>query len=439
MQIDIADVGTLRKQLTVTYSADEFRSRQSELLERYSSQVNLKGFRNGKVPKAVLKKRFGQQVEAEVMEQMLNKAVQQGLQDHKLHPVGPSEDSKPETENGLRYVTSFDIRPEIELPEPASLTVVRGDLSPSDEEVQEEIESILRRAGQTRPLTDEETLIQDDQVTVSGKITSGDDTIREIHDLNHVLGAYPLFGKPAEQVLALTADKKAGLELEFDSTLPDTFRPEEWAGKEAHIQITIQQASRLAPAELNKDLFERFGVEDEAGFRERVIENLRSRKENTQHRAQTEELTEQLINQTSFELPERLLSDMIESHLQQAVQRAKQQDENADEEAVRKDEEPQAKDRAERFLRRNFIMEVIAERYEIEASREDLQQQIMMAAYQSGQRPEEIIKYLQDSGQIHQVAAEIREAKALEHFLSLVIGDEATDSEIKTEASTAEA
>ncbi|MFW5829640.1 MAG: trigger factor [Planctomycetota bacterium] len=424
MQIDVTDVGPLRKQITVSYTADEFASRQSEMLDGYAKQAKLKGFRNGRAPRSVLEKRYGEAVRAQAMDEMVNKAVQQGLSDHDLRPVGPFEQGEPETEEGLRYTTSFDIRPDVQLPDPESLSVDSLDTGASPEEIEEEIGDLLRRAGQARNLEQGEQLQRNDSLTLAGRITAGEETVRDVHDLNHCLGAYPLFGTDPEQVVELFEAHKVGDTVSFDTTLPDTFRPEEWAGKDAHVAVTVQSADRQEPAQLDEDLFQRFGVENEEELRTRITESITSRKDNEQHQQQLQQLTDQLIERSEFDLPQHLLDTLVENQVEQAVQRAKQQDENADEAAIRAEEEPKARENASTYLRRSFILSTIAEDNQIEASQQDLQQQIMMAAYQSGQNPQDIVKNLQESGQLQQVAMEIREAKALEHYLALVKGDD---------------
>lgn len=421
MQTDIADVGTLRKQITITYSAEEFQARQDELLNKYAQRVSLKGFRPGKTPRTVVRKRYGEAVQAEATEQLLNESIKQALDEHELIPIGNFSDEKPNTEDGLRYTTSFDIRPAIELPDPVSISIVADDTTASDAEIDDELNNLLKRVGTQVDLTDDETLITDDTITLCGKITADETLVREVNDLNHCLGAYPLFGKDPADIVAMASTCSVGSALEFDTTLPETFRPEEWAGKEAHISVTVQQAQRQQPATLDPDLFKRFGVDDEAALRERVREQIRNQKDQAQHQAQLEQLTDQLITHCSFELPPATLDQMVENHLEQAIERARRENDEVDEAAIRAEQEAEARERAERFLRRNLILSTIAETYEIDASREDLQQQIMMAAYQSGQKPQEIVSYLQKSGQIHQVTAEIRESKALEFFLEQVL------------------
>ncbi|MHC5067053.1 MAG: trigger factor family protein, partial [Planctomycetota bacterium] len=194
MQVSVADAGTLRKQVTVTYDAGEVASRESQLLQRYANQMNVKGFRNGKVPANLVKKRYGAAVRGEIQEALANEGLNQAITDNELKPIGPVEPEENELGNdGLKLVASFDVCPAIELPAAESLEVPIEETSASADEINEELDALSRRSGDHQDLADGDTVAKDDAITLAGAITAGDETVREIHDLNHLVGAYPLF------------------------------------------------------------------------------------------------------------------------------------------------------------------------------------------------------------------------------------------------------
>ena len=415
MDIQVTDAGALRKQLTITYAESEISKKVEGLLRTYG-QAKVNGFRNGKAPLSVLKKRFGEAARAETVDRLLQDGVNEAISENKLKPIGPFADDERNTDDGIKLVTSFDVHPEFDLPEPDSIEITNDEIVIDDAAIDEELQSMAKRSGETADIAEGDALQADDTITITGKITSGDETVRDVHDLNHLLGAYPLFGKDHGEVLELVADKKVGDVLSFDTTLPEHFHPEEWAGKDAHVEVTIQRAQRLQPAEINDEFAKKMGSEDGVeALKERVKEYLGSRKENERHQAQIEELTTKLLDTVSFELPSTLLENLVKDGLA-----AETGDDKPSEEDVRKTQEDQ--------LRRHILVNAVADKYEVQATQEDLQQQIMMAAYQSGRKPEELAKQLQESGRLPQVAADIREAKALETMLAKIVGDEEAES-----------
>ena len=427
MQVVVDDAGKLRKRVTLTIAADELAGRENQLLDRYAGQVNLRGFRKGKAPKAVVRQRFGDAVTQEAQEAMLREAFQQALSDNELQPVGPLAPEEPSTDDGLVQVIEFDIAPTIDLPEPTSIAIESGESDASDEEVQEEIDNLCQRMGQQQDLGDDDTIVADDILTLTGSITAGEETVRDVHDLHHIVGATPLFGTEPEAVIAACADKSVGSQLELTTTLPDNFRPEEWVNKEATVSVTIQKAQRQAPAELNDELAKRIGAEDVDALRTRISEGISARKADQQRGEQIESLVEKLIEGTSFDLPEKLVESLIEQNIESSIEQRKQADAEAD---VNEDEvREEVTGEVDRGLRRQLLMDAIAKEYNVQATQQDINQQIAMAAYQSGRKPEDIAKQLQESGRLMEVANDIRQHKALELFLSKALGEDVEEAE----------
>lgn len=421
MQVTVDDAGPLRKTVTINYSKEEIAAREADKIAQYSSQINLKGFRKGKTPKGLVKKRYGRAIQNEIADELIQNGLRQAMQDNELEPIGPFDDEDRKLEDGLTYVTTFSIKPAVALPEPSSLSLSSEDCSVSDEEVDEELAGFAKRGGDHKELEAGEKLAKDDSITLSGKITSGEgeEVIREIHDLNHLVGAYPLFGKDAAEVEELIAQVGVGEVLEFDTELPERFKPEEWAGKEAHIAVTVQSATRMEAAEIDDEFAKRMGVADVAELKDRVRQSIEQRKQQEQRQQQVEEMTDLLIEQTDFELPEHLFKSMLEENLEGAERTEKEKEEP---DAVDKEE---IEKNTERFLRRHLIIDAIIREHNIQAERADLDQQLMMAAFQSGRKVEEIEKEITQSGQINQILHEIVEAKAIEFMLSAILGDEA--------------
>ena len=418
MHVSVADAGTLRKQVTITYEADEVTSREAALLERYAGRMKVNGFRNGKVPSSLVKKRFGTAVTNEVQQALADEGLRKAMSDNELKPIGPMTNDETSTDAGLTFKVSFDVQPEIELPEPEAFDLPKGSTEPSDDEVTAELDQLRQRAGDHQDVAADATLIADDAITLTGKITAGEETVREIHDLSHIVGGYPIFGKEPSEVIELVADKKVGDAITFDTTLPGNFKPEAWAEKEVHIELTIQSAKRTVAAELDDDFAKKLGAENVEDLKTRVVHMIQHRKGDEQHRAQVDALTEQLIEKTSFELPPTLFAELVSQNLEQVRARAGDGEFNEDERKAEIEKE------VERNLRQHLLLEAIASKYEVQASQQDLNQQIAMAAYQSGRKPEELARQLQESGRIMDVVSDIRQHKALELLRTKIVGEE---------------
>lgn len=413
MQTSVDDCGTLRKQVTISYDAQEVAARTDELLSRYGTQANIKGFRPGKAPRTVLKTRYGKAAEGEARTILIEEGFKQLLKDQSLEPFGHVEQQEFDTKDGVRAVLAFDVRPTVSLPEIDSLEISKDDTSASPEEVEEEITQLCKRLGNYIDLDDQTTLVTDDVVVLSGAVTSAGEEVRSVQDLRHIIGAYPLFGTGVDEVVAMVADKKVGDQLDFTTTLPENFQPAEWGGKEAQVTVTIQQGQRLEPAPLDDELATRIGAESIDNLRERITMAIGARKENALIERQNTEIVDQLIERCSFELPPHSFDRIIDQGLAAAMERHKDAEPERREELEKEERERIIKD-TEQALRRHLILDAVANLYDVHTSRQDLEQQISMAAYQSGRKPGEIAQELQDSGRLNEVAHDIREHKALE-------------------------
>lgn len=419
MQATISDAGTLRKQVTVTYTEAEVASRQAAVLKKFSGQVKLDGFRPGKSSQAVVAKRYGNAAQQQAREELADEGFNQALKQHNLKPIGPITNESMKAEKGLELVVSFDVKPAITLPEPSAIVVTKDEVKVSDSDVAAALDNLCKRAGTQGPLEANETIIADDGLTLTGTVTVEGKEVRKLHDFHHLVGGYSLLGTKPEDVIKLVEGKKVGDALEFTTTLPKTFSPKEAAEKEAKISVTIQTAQRQRAAAADDALATRLGVENLEALKKRLSDQLQQQKEMEMHQKQISEVTETLLSKVQISLPPRLLENALKSNLEPRLKQAKDENKSA-EDVAKLTEETTAE--VEKSLKRHLIIDAVADQHQVQVTREDLESQIQMAAMRSNRKPQDIADQLQKSGQINQVVSEIREAKALEVLLDKVLG-----------------
>lgn len=420
MQVEIADHGTLAKRVSISYTPDEVKSRREQVLRKLGTQVKLPGFRPGKSTVAVIEKRFGSEATARAEEELANEGLNQAVKEHALKPIGPIQPIDSAREQGLRLTFGFEIRPAVVLPDPKSLVITRDEVKVEDQQVDDAIATLSRRGGQLTPLAEGETAQADDSITLTGKVTVDGAVARELHDFHHLVGAYPLLGRKPEEVVELLKGKTVGATLEFSTTLPPSFTPAEFAGKEAQVAVTLASANRTRPAPIDDELAKKMGLPDLGALKTALRMNIGRNLENQQHQRQLDELTVDLLAKTQIELPPKLLENLIADRMKAAL--AQLPADKADDAEAKAKAEADARKGAEESLKRHIILSAIGEQHKVTVTREDLEQQIRMAAQRSGQTPEAISKRLMESGQINNVVEEIREAKTLEVFLDLALG-----------------
>ncbi|GDY12270.1 trigger factor [Planctomycetota bacterium] len=415
MQVQIDDAGTLRKRITITYSVDEVAAKRDLLMGKLADQVRLPGFRPGKIPRAVIEKRVGADAQRQADEELANEGLDQATRIHGIRPLGAIAADEIARDNGLRLVFSCEVKPTITLPEPSAFTIDDAAVAVDDAEVDGQIVTMCRRLGTESALNADETVQAGDQITLSGSVLRDGAEVRKLHDFKHLVGEYPLLGKPAEDVVAALKDKKVGDVVSgLATTLPGTFAPTEHANQPAELTFTIQSGVRLRPAAVEV-LLGQFNQPDLAALQGVIRTSLTNVAEDRKRRAQVESLTAQLLEKVTVEVPPLTLAKAVADTKAVAAK---------DGSAIPDDVDAKvAKD-----LRRYLILDALADQLDVRVTQDDLTQQILMAAQQTRRRPEDIAKNLKESGKLNQVGMEIREAKALELFLDRALGRPAPEA-----------
>lgn len=414
MQVQVNDAGSLTKQLTISYTADEVAARRNQLIREFGNRAKVDGFRPGKTSRALLEKRFGPAATAQSLDDLADEGLQKAIAEQQLKPLGAITPVSRDAASGLSVTVSFEVHPPVTLPAAGSIDGL--DLSPAevgDAQVDEMVTSMARRAGTMSVLTADETVIADDSVTLVGGVSVDGAEVRALHDFHHLVGGYPLFGKPADDVVAAFAGKKVGDQIAFTATLPASFTPAEFAGKEGALSVTIQAAERLRATVVDDAFAQKVGATDLADLRARLKQRLQSTKSNEQRSKQVEALVAKLVETVPVELPAKIRAGVAENAAAQAA--AGKTGDEAEAAKIK------AVADAEADLKKFIIFEALASSQEVQVTREDLEDQIRMAAYQTGRKPDAIAKQLQTSGKVPQVVQEIRHAKAVETFLDAVI------------------
>ncbi|MCX8040000.1 MAG: trigger factor [Planctomycetota bacterium] len=418
MEIQVADTGPFGKCITVCFTQDEIAERRHHLLREIASGAELKGFRPGKAPRALLEKRYGAAVDAQLDRELREQALREALTRHRLVPFGEIRPRVERRDDGRAYAFELEVMPSFEIPPAESFQVSRGETAVGEQEITDFIGHLCGSQGAMSPLTAEETIVEDDAVVLRGTVAVEGATVRTLEDFRHLVGGYPLFGKPPREVVALFAGHRVGDALVFETVLPDNFVPAEHAGKPARVSVTISGGERLRRLGI-PELLTRLGLPDEAALRQHVRERLAERKAHELRLRQLEELDRALLERIAIELPPKTTAKAIADAEARAAAQAQreQRDPEVAKAEVRAD--------VERSLKRHCIRLTLARQLGVQVTDDDIRDQILLAAERTGRDPRAIAERLRDSGQLPQVVMEIREGKALEVFLDRVLAAQA--------------
>jgi len=223
---------------------------------------------------------------------------------------------------------------------------------------------------------------------------------------------------PVEKLDELLIGAKAGDARQTSVDVPKTYFRQEYRGKKVDVQITVKDIKRLKPAELNEDLFKRFGVEDESELQEKIRDTLQGRLETQLRTEMTEQIYKYMLDNTNFDLPmdvvaehsTMLLQRQYTNLMRQGLPREKIEEQM---QQLQASSEQQAKEQLKTF----FIMDKIAEKLNIEVSEEEINGHIAQLAIQQGQRPERMREEMVRSGSLAQFRLQVREDKCIAKLL----------------------
>jgi trigger factor len=392
-----------RVKITATVTPDELKPSITHAYEHIAEQVQVPGFRKGKVPAPILDQRVGR---GAVLEHAINEGLEgfyrEAVLEHKLRPIGrPEADvteypSDKDFSGDLVVVIEVDVRPEITVPALDSLTVEVESTTVSGLEVNEELDQLRSRFG---------TLVSVDRPAQKGDFTQldlvakiGDTEVDTASNISYELGSGELIEGIDEALDSLTA----GESTTFESVLLGG----DHEGETALISVTLNAVKERELPEADDDFAQ---IASEFDTIEELKESLKSevakRKTGAQARTAREKLVAALVEQVEIPVPAGVIEAEVHSHLE---------GEGRLEDDVHRAE---VTEESTKNFKTQILLDTIAETVGIEVSQDDLTQWIVQGAMQYQMDPSEFAKMLADNNQIPSIVAEVARNKAIAYIL----------------------
>jgi trigger factor len=285
----------LKRELKVIISADDIDMKVTERLSELAPTLKLPGFRPGKVPTNLVKKRFGQSVLGEVLEKSVNDSSQQALDDRGLRPaMQPSiEVTSFEEGKDLEFSLTVELMPEIEPIDFSTISLEKLVAVPGDQQIDEALKKLSEQHKSSEPISTKrasklgDIVVIDFKGTVDGEAFDGGSA--EGHQLE--LGSNQFIPGFEDQLIG----KKVGSALKVKVTFPDPYSQPALAGKGAVFETKVVEIREPVSVEINDDLAKLFGLDDLAALKDALREQL-----------------EQELNQASRGQLKRTLLDLLE-------------------------------------------------------------------------------------------------------------------------------
>ncbi len=403
--VSIEEVGPCRKQLTVEVPAPAVEAETQRVVADFRRQRKVPGFRKGKVPAELVRRRFGEAIQQEVVDRLVGRYWKQATAETRIEPLLPPRVDSVESEPGapLTFVASVETRPEIELGELGEFELPDPPVELPDEELEAALAQLAREHGEWSPV---------ERAAADGDLVHGE--LAEEAAADEAGGAPPRpvrfeVGAPQvwEELTSEARGRQAGEEARFIRRAPD--------GSEQAYRLRIDGVEQRVPAALDDALAERVGgFGDLAELRRALADRLRRDKEAARRQLRRQALAEQLTARYPLALPEGVVEREVEALLREyaeglAMRGVDVERADVDWRQLAERVRPQARSRVHLRL----LLDAIAEQQEVEPAAQELEAALAGIARVEGRSTQAVRHALDRSGGLAKLKAQLRREKVL--------------------------
>ncbi len=424
----------LKRGFTVTVPAAELEAKRDARLKEVAGNLNLPGFRPGKVPVSLARQRHGEAVWGEVLEQAISDAIRAVFEERGLRPAGqPKVDLlSGQEDNGtdLEFKVESEILPEIAVPDLSDLALTRLKTPVADEAINKVLEDIAKR-GRTFEVIEEVRPAGKGDVVAIDFVGKQDGVAFDggtAEDVNVEIGGEGFIPGFAEQIEGM----QSGEEKVITVTFPEDYGAEELAGKEATFDIKVKQLKKAVDAPVDEDLAKNMGFESLEQLKDLVRKQIEGEYDQMSRLRIKRDLLDILSGKADFPAPE----GMVEAEFQQIWNRVE-----ADRKAGQLDDEDKDKDEdtlradyrkiAERRVRLGLLLAEIGRKNGISVSPEELGRAVRAEAMRYSGQEKEVFEFFQKNPQAAEsLRGPIFENKVVDYLIELA---KVTDKDVSLE------
>ena len=426
MKSAVETLSPTRAKLTVEVPFSELKPNLDAAYRKIAQQINVPGFRKGKVPSAIIDRQIGR---GAVLDEAINEALPQlyvqALQDNDLEPLAqPEVDiTRLDDNDTLEFTAEVDVRPTIELPDLSGLEVSVADAVVTDEDVEAQVQALRERFGTLvdvdRAAAEGDYVVLDLVATKDGEPVEGG----EASGISYQIGSGGMIDGLDEAVTG----RSAGDETTFESTLAGG----DLAGEPVQIAVKVSAVKEQQLPDLDDDFAQMASEFDTvAELQDDVRVRLGNGKRLEQAAEARDAVVEKILDLVEVPIPDALVASEVQARRQNIEQQLAMQ--GMDLQAYL-DSEEQTVDEFEGELEKSardsvaaqFVLDQLAKSQEITVEQQELTEHMLRRAQQSGQNPNEFVKHMVEHNHVPEMVAEIVRGKAL---ATLVEGAKVTDA-----------
>jgi len=434
MSVTVEQVSAIKTKLNVEVAADAVAAELEKGYKKVAKSANIKGFRKGKVPRAMLEQHYGSRVEYEAANALINNSLYKSMVDNKIEAV-----SQPEIVNmgevrkdqPFTYQAEVEVRPEVTAKDYTGLELEKEKLVFDETVVDQQLEQMAASKVQL-------------EVTKRKKAREGDTVILDFEgfiddtpfengaakDYQLELGSNSFIPGFEDQLIGMKRDE----EKEVDVTFPESYGAKELAGKPAVFKVLIKEIKEKVEPKIDDSFAKEMGADSLEELKENVRENAVKQEEARINGQLQENMMQALIENNPFEVPEGMVKNQL-MHLKDSFsQRLKAQGMSL--EMLGMNDENFAttyRDMAVQQVKGEILLDAIAEQEKIELDENAVDEKIKQFAEESNAPLEEVQKYFENASAMAGLKGQLLNEKVIAFLLESATVTEVEPKQPETE------
>lgn len=407
----------LKRGYSITVTAAELDAKVNEKLAEAAPEIQMKGFRKGKVPMALLKKQFGPRLLGEAMQESVDGAMQKHFDDTgdrpAMQPKVEMDNEDWKEGDDIHVSLTYEALPDVPEVDFSAIELEKLVVAADEAAIDEALRNLAENAQSFEDRKKGSKAKDGDQVVidfvgrVDGEVFEGGSA----EDFPLVLGSGQFIPGFEDELVGV----KAGEEKAVEVTFPEEYGNAELAGKAAVFDVTVKAVKAPKPAEIDDELAKRFGADDLAALKAQISERLEAEYADASRAVMKRALLDELDKLVKFELPPSLVEAEAKQIAHQLWHEENPDHEGHDHEEIEPDEEHEQL--AERRVRLGLLLAEIGRKAEIEVTDAELTQAVLTQARQYPGQERQFFEFVQQNPQMRQqIQAPIFEDKVVDHI-----------------------
>ena len=415
MKVEVQELGSCERRLEIEVAPESVQKELDQAYRELAKRVAIRGFRKGKVPRAVLERYHRSSVEDEVLQKLIPSSFQQAVKEHGLRAVGQPklDDINLDAEKILRFTATVEVLPEITLQTYGGWDLTKEVRMVTDADVERELQELQNRHVSLVSIEEDRPVREGDYVLIDFEGFRDGQPVRGSKAENYALtvGSKTVVESIERGLVGMRKGEARQIPVRF----PPTYQNQTLAGQEVTFHVTVNEIKeRVLPALSDEFAKEAGGVDTLAELKEKIRNSQAALAEREARRGLHEAVVSRLIEANPFELPPGMVEAETEARIEDLQRQLRPQPGDAAPPQITEELRQQLREQAITRIRRELLIEEIAKREGITVDDSDVEAELKRLAERTDQRVEYIRRQMEQAGALGSIRHNLLADKVLD-------------------------